>query len=86
LKSIYIIYNAPMTQPIKIDPVTKLEKLRLDLITYEAKLKFKMKGYRGIIHESASSELKHSEVMVLTDMVQSLQKEIDGLEKDLGTK
>jgi len=63
--------------------MTKLAQLKADLAKYEEKLRQKMKGYRGIIHESASSELKHSEVMVLTSMVTSLQAEIASLEKKL---
>jgi len=59
------------------------KQLKADLAKYEEKLRQKMKGYRGIIHESASSELKHSEVMVLTSMVTSLQAEIASLEKKL---
>lgn len=40
-----------------------------------------MKTYRGVIHESALSELKHSEVMVLRDMIASVKKEILELQK-----
>jgi len=50
------------------------------LAKYEGKLAFKMKTYRGVIHESALSELKHSEVMVLRAMVADLKKEIYDLE------
>ena len=60
---------------------TKLQQLKVDLAKYEEKLRHKMKGYRGVIHESAWSELRHSEVMVLTDMVNSLKDEISQLEK-----
>ena len=61
----------------------KAEKIRLlkeKLARYEAKLAFKMKTYRGVIHESALSELKHSEVMVLRAMIDDLKKEIYQLE------
>ena len=54
----------------------KLSELRAKLARYEEKLAFKMKFYRGVIHESASSELKHAEVMVLRAMVDDLKKEI----------
>ncbi len=54
----------------------KIKQLQDQLDRYEKKLAFKMKFYRGVIHESALSELKHSEVMVLRDMVASLKKEI----------
>lgn len=39
-----------------------------------------MKRYRGVIHESAASEMKHQEVMVLKAMVADLKKEIHTLE------
>jgi hypothetical protein len=39
-----------------------------------------MKTYRGVIHESALSELKHSEVMVLRAMIDDLKREIYNLE------
>jgi len=54
----------------------KLKYLREKLILYESKLALKMKRYRGVIHESAASEMKHQEVMVLRAMVADLQKEI----------
>lgn len=59
---------------------TKLQDLRAKLEKYEAKLNFKMKRYRGVIHESAASELKHAEVMVLRAMVDGLKTEIAQLE------
>ena len=57
----------------------KINQLQSQLTEYEKKLAFKMKFYRGVIHESALSELKHSEVMVLRDMITSLKKEITDL-------
>ncbi len=62
----------------------KLNGLKTKLIFYEDKLKFKMKTYRGVIHESALSELKHSEVMVLRAMVDDLKREIQVLETKIG--
>jgi len=59
----------------------KLPQLRQKLAEYEAKLGRKMKGYRGVVHESASSEMRHQEVMVLKAMVADLKKEIERLEK-----
>ncbi len=64
----------------------KLEDLKKKLVKYEEKLALKMKGYRGVIHESAQSELRHSEVMVLRDIVGSLQREINTLEEELQFK
>jgi len=58
----------------------KLLELKALLAKYEAQLAFKMKTYRGVIHESALSELKHSEVMVLRAMVEDLKREIFELE------
>ncbi len=72
-----------MPQTKKIDLKAKLQQLKTDLKMYEEKLRIKMKTYRGIIHESASSELKHSEVMVLTAMVDGLRSEIQKLENEL---
>ena len=59
----------------------KLQALRDKLVLYELKLGKRMKGYRGVIHESAMSEMRHQEVMVLKAMVASLKNEIEGLEK-----
>lgn len=59
----------------------KIRDLKAKLAVYEEKLRFKMKRYRGVIHESASSEMKHQEVMVLRAMISDLQKEIVALEK-----
>lgn len=58
----------------------KIKQLKEELAEYEEKLAFKMKTYRGVIHESALSELKHSEVMVLRAMITGLKKEIYNLE------
>lgn len=58
----------------------KLKELKEKLLKYEEKLAFKMKGYRGVVHENAASELRHAEVMVYTDIVNSLKKEISALE------
>jgi len=64
----------------------KLEELREKLKEYEDKLKREMIGYRGVIHESAVSEIKHSKVMVLRSMVNGLKEEIAKLEKDYPSK
>lgn len=61
-------------------PLEKLKTLNEKLVYYEEKLRAKMKRYRGVIHESAASEMKHQEVMVLRAMVKDLQKEIEVLE------
>ncbi len=58
----------------------KLKSLKERLAFYEEKLAFKMKRYRGVIHESAASEMKHQEVMVLRAMVADLKNEIQKLE------
>ena len=51
-------------------------ELKAKLAYYEAKLAFKMKRYRGVIHESGLSEMRHNEVMVLRAIVADLKKEI----------
>lgn len=66
-----------------MDPHEKLKQLKEKLAYYEDKLGFKMKRYRGVIHESAASEMKHQEVMVLRAMVADLKKEIAQLESTL---
>lgn len=53
-----------------------LAELKQKLLKYEERLTLKMKGYRGISHENALSELKHSEVMVLRDIICQLKEEI----------
>ncbi|HUW24779.1 MAG TPA: hypothetical protein VMW04_04100 [Patescibacteria group bacterium] len=58
----------------------KIKELKKKLAKYESRLAFKMKTYRGVIHESALSELKHSEVMVLQAMIDDLKREIYNLE------
>ncbi len=60
-----------------MEKAEKIKELKEQLKKYEEKLAFKMKTYRGVIHESALSELKHSEVMVLREMINSLKKEIN---------
>lgn len=60
--------------------VGKLKTLKERLTYYEGKLGFTMKRYRGVIHESAASEMKHQEVMVLRAMVDGLKREIHELE------
>lgn len=66
-----------------MDLAKKVEQLKKDKERYEDQLAHEMKTYRGVIHESAASEIKHSKVMVLRDMVRSITEEIAGLEKQL---
>lgn len=66
-----------------MDKQLKLKELKGKLDYYEGKLEIKMKRYRGVIHESAASEMKHQEVMVLRAMVDGLKKEISSLENSL---
>lgn len=75
-----------MTQKIvikKLTPEEKLEELYVKLKKYEDWLAAEMKGYRGVVHESASSEIKHNKVMVLRDMVASLKEEIKQLKAQI---
>ncbi len=65
------------------EPTGKTEKLRHlkeRLAMYEFKLAGKMKRYRGVIHESGLSEMRHNDVMVLRAMVGDLRREIEQLE------
>jgi len=64
-----------------MDKPTKLKELQEKLAYYQAKLAGKMKRYRGVIHESAASEMKHQEVMVLRGMVDGLKQEINDLDQ-----
>lgn len=63
-----------------MDKSKKLTELKEKLAKWQEKLAWEMKGYRGVIHESAASEIKHDKVMVLRDMVESLKLEIKNLE------
>jgi hypothetical protein len=65
-----------------MDKSEKLKNLKKKLADYEKKLTKEMVGYRGVIHESASSEIKHSKVMVLRAIVRGLNEEISQLEKE----
>ena len=62
-----------------IDSKSKLIQSQADLVKYKAKLTEKMKYFHGVKHESSLSELRYSEVMVLRDIVRSLEKEIEKL-------
>lgn len=62
-------------------PADKVYLLKLKLKYYEDKLAKEMIGYRGVIHESAVSEIKHSKVMVYRAMVESLKEELKKEEK-----
>lgn len=59
----------------------KLKELKEKLSKYENDLSHAMIGYHGVVHESASSEIKHSKVMVLRAIVEELKQEIADLEK-----
>lgn len=59
-----------------VDSNEKMRKLKEKLAYYEGKLAFRMKRYRGVIHESGVSEMKHNEVMVLRAIVADLKREI----------
>ncbi len=64
-----------------MDKSKKLNELQEKLVSYETKLAQEMKGYRGVIHESAASEIKHTKVMVYKAMVQSIREEIEILKR-----
>lgn len=62
----------------------KLEALYQKLVEAEEKYRQRLKGFRGVPHESASGELNFSELKVREDYVRSLREEIVQLEKKLG--
>jgi flagellar biosynthesis chaperone FliJ len=62
---------------------TKLKELLKKKEEVDHKIARMKKGYRGVVHESALSELRHSEYHVYMDYVESLRKEIEELEKDI---
>jgi hypothetical protein len=64
----------------------KLEALLKKLEEAEAKLKSRLKNFRGVAHESASGELAYSELKVREDFVNSLKEEIKALKIKLGLK
>ena len=59
----------------------KISELKEKLKKYEERRAGEMIGYRGVIHESAVSEIKHSKVMVFKAMVEQLRNEIQILEQ-----
>ena len=61
--------------------MAKLKMLNEKLKYYEEKLSREMIGYRGVVHESAASEIKHDTVMVLKAMIADLKEEIAKLER-----
>ncbi len=58
----------------------KLLILKDKLVHYKTKLAGKMKRYRGVVHESGLSEMRHNEVMVLRAIVADLKREIQILQ------
>lgn len=66
-----------------MDKATKLQEFIVKRDGYKARLVEMYKHFRGVVHESALSELKHSEIKVLEDFVRSLNEEIAVLEKEL---
>ena len=63
----------------------KLKALLKKLEVAEEKLKFRLKNFRGVPHESASGELAYSELKVLEDYVSSLKKEVEALKIKIGS-
>ena len=62
----------------------KIEGLKRKRAEKEERYKKKMRFYRGVIHESAASELKHQEVKVLESYLDSIDREIGEWERKLG--
>ena len=59
-----------------VEKSEKIIELNKQLEYYEEKLAREMIGYRGVIHESAASEIKHDKVMVVKAMVQGKKKAV----------
>ena len=66
-----------------MDKKLKLQEFTIKRDGYKARLTEMYKHFRGVVHESALSELKQSEIKVLEDFVRSLNQEIEDLKKDL---
>ncbi len=65
--------------------MTKYQELLQKRDKAKKRLTDKMFGYRGVVHESAISEMKDQEVKVLRAHLEGIEKEIENLEKsDLG--
>ena len=59
---------------------SKLTELLTKKAKAEERLKRLMIGYRGVVHESAASELRHSEVKVMENYLESLNRELADLQ------
>jgi len=64
-----------------MDKTKKLQEFIIKRDGYKARLKEMYKHFRGVVHESALSELKYSEIKVLEGFVNSLNEEIEVLKK-----
>ncbi|MFC1649603.1 hypothetical protein ACFL2C_02750 [Patescibacteria group bacterium] len=62
-----------------MDDKNKLKELLKIKKTAQNRFDRLRKHYRGVVHESASSELKHSEYMVAKDYLANLDIEISNL-------
>jgi len=81
LRSLVVVANEyEAIYYIEVNNKQKIKELKQKLAKYEEQLAWEMKTYRGVIHESAASEIKHNKVMVLRAMVDDLKKEIKLLE------
>lgn len=57
----------------------KIEYLLSELEKYQSKLTELYKHYRGVIHESAASEIRHSTVKIFESHVESIKEELRSL-------
>lgn len=65
-----------------MQPQSKSEKIKhllRELEKYQSKLTELYKHYRGVIHESAASEIRHTTVKVYESHVQSIKEELRSL-------
>jgi chaperonin cofactor prefoldin len=61
----------------------RLEALLKKLGEAEEKLKYRLSHFRGVPHESAQGELAYSELKVLEDYVEGLNKEVETLKNKM---
>jgi len=62
-----------------MDNSVKIKQLEEQLAKYKAILKDKMTRFHGVRHENSLSELRYTEVMVYTNRVADLEREIKSL-------
>lgn len=65
----------------KMAPNKRIKVLEKKRAEAEAELKERYKYFHGVRHESASSEIKYSQIKVLESYINTLAEEIRGLKR-----